>query len=202
MFGLEHRDRGRVRRLLGGMPVPEVDFLTRSHVYLLEAVERVLRADPSLRFVLQVHLVGALTDADREVASRSPVVRLHGYVDHATTVELVVTADLLFLPMQDLPVGMRAGLVPGKTYEYLRSGRPILAAVPDGDARDLLAEAGNAFLCRPADVTAMAEAIAGEVKRWRAGVIRPGPNPAVVGRYERRRQTGELARLLDDVLDR
>ncbi len=32
------------------------------------------------------------------------------------------SADLLFLPMQNLPPGVRATIVPGKTYEYLASG--------------------------------------------------------------------------------
>ena len=59
------------------------------------------------------------------------------------------SADLLFLPMHDLPPGRRAGLVPYKTYEYLAAERPILAAVPDGDARDILSRVSHATLCRP-----------------------------------------------------
>ena len=69
------------------------------------------------------------------------------------------SADLLFLPMHDLPPGRAAGIVPYKTYEYLAAERPILAAVPDGDARDLL-RVPHATLCRPKDVEAMAAAIA------------------------------------------
>ena len=200
-LGLEQeRLGGRLRKLIGGMPVPEVQFLTRSHVFLLEAVGRLLRSDPSLRSVLEVHFAGVLTEFDREVAARSPVVRLHGYLDHASTLDLVRTADLLFLPMQDLPAGMRAGLVPGKTYEYLGSGRPLLAAVPDGDVRDLLAEAGHADVCRPGDVAAMAELISARIAAWRAGPAPAVPNAEVVRRYERKHQTEELVRVFSRVL--
>ncbi len=83
------------------------------------------------------------------------------------------SADLLFLPMHDLPAGRRAGLVPQKTYEYLAAGRPILAAVPDGDARDLLDASGVARLCRPADAAAMAAAVAAEAAAsWTASAGR------------------------------
>jgi hypothetical protein len=103
--------------------------------------------------------------------------------------------------MHDLPSGVRARIVPGKTYEYLAAERPILAAVPDGDARDLLAEAGNAFLCRPPDVGGMARIIAERVEGAARGAV-PRPRPEVLARYERRRLTGELAEVFDTVLGR
>lgn len=199
-LGMRHRKTRLLRTLLGGMPVRGVDFLTRSHVYLLEAVESLIEAEPELRSTIEVHLAGALTDADRQVAARSSVVRVHGYLSHRETVELLQSADLLFLPMHDLPPGIRAGLVPGKTYEYLASGRPILASVPEGDARDLLAEAGTAHLCRPSDTAAMAEIIQSQLRRWRAGAGSPSPRADVVSRYERRQQVRELAAFFDEIL--
>jgi glycosyltransferase involved in cell wall biosynthesis len=198
--GLRYRRTRRVRELLGGSPVPGVDFLTRSHVFLLEAVDRLIERDPDLRTTIKVHFAGVVSETDRMIAARSPVAHLHGYLAHRETTELLRSADLLFLPMQDLPAGMRAGLVPGKTYEYLAAGRPILAAVPEGDARDLLREAGNALICSPSDVTAMADLIAGELARWRDGRPTPAPRPDVVARYERRGQAEQLARVLDSVV--
>jgi glycosyltransferase involved in cell wall biosynthesis len=200
--GRRHRQTAHTRRLLGGAPIPGVDILTRSHVYLLEAVDRLLAEDPALRSTIEVWFVGVLSDADREVAARSRVTRTTGYLAHGESVALLRSADLLFLPMHDLPPGTRAGLVPGKTYEYLATGKPILAAVPDGDARDLLTEAGSARICRPTDSAAMAKAISAEIELWRAGRRAPPPSAPVVARYERRRQTAELARVLDSVLAR
>jgi glycosyltransferase involved in cell wall biosynthesis len=185
-----------LRRVLGGLPVKGVDFLARSHVYLLQAINRLISAEPHLANTIELHLVGVSSAADRAVSARSSIVHEHGYQSHAETLDLVRSADLLFLPMQDLPPGVRAGLVPGKTYEYLASGRPILAAVPDGDARELLSEAGTALICGPKDVDRMTELIAGAIDRWRRGIKPPAPNPDVVARYERRRQTQQLAEVM------
>ena len=190
--------RGRVLRNLLGGAVPGVDVYTRSHVFLLQALERAFSRDPGLREVVRLQLAGVLSEGDR-AASRSDVVEMLGYLSHDTTVELVRSADLLFLPMQNLPLGVRATIVPGKTYEYLASGRPILAAVPDGDARDLLAEAGNAYLCRPDDVVAMERIVIGQLERWRTGTRPPAPDPRVIERHERRRLTGHIASVLDEV---
>jgi glycosyltransferase involved in cell wall biosynthesis len=193
------RQRRPLRRLLGGQAAG-VDFLTRSHVYLLEAVDRLLAADPSLAGKLEVHLAGVLTETDLRVARRSPVVHLHGFVPHSETIGLIRSADLLFLPMHDLPPGQRAGLVPCKTYEYLASGVPVLAAVPDGDVRDLLERVGSARVCRPADVTGMAEAIRGELESFRTGGRATAARPAALLRYERHHLAGELAAVYDQLL--
>jgi glycosyltransferase involved in cell wall biosynthesis len=188
----------RLRRLLGGT-LGDVDVLPRSHVFLLEAVRRLLRESPEEDLAVEIHLAGELTEDDEREIDLD-VVHTHGYLDHARTVELMRSADLLFLPMHDLPPGRRARIVPGKTYEYLASGRPILAAVPDGDARDLLAEAGTALLCRPSDAHAMKEAIAGRIRARRDGDAPLGPvDPALLARYERRALTHALVGVLDGV---
>ncbi len=198
--GLRLRRVNWARRLLGGRYL-SVDILTRSHVFLLDALRHAVRADPSLATTVEIVLAGVTTDVDRTVATDAPVaVEMPGYLDHTRTVDLLRTADLLFLPMHDLPLGTRAGLVPGKTYEYLAAERPILAAIPDGDARDLLAAAGNAFLCRPDDTDAMARVVAQEVDRWRRNEPVVRPSAEVLARYERRHLTGELARVFDVVL--
>ncbi len=197
--GLRHRKTRRLRRLLGGMPVPGIDILTRSHVFLLEAIEAVFRDDPSLQGLVEVHLAGALTQADRLTAANAPFVHFHGYKSHAETISMMRTADLLFLPMQDLPSGVRAGLVPAKTYEYMASGTPILAAVPDGDARDILLSVETATVCRPAAVDCLAAALRRHISTWRQGISNPLPDPAVLARFEYRHLAGELAALLDDV---
>jgi glycosyltransferase involved in cell wall biosynthesis len=198
-LGLDLKATMPLRRALGGVAIP-VNILTRSHVYLLEALERMVESDPSLSSTVELHLAGMLSASDRHAIGESDFVKPHGYLEHRDAVELMRTADLLFLPMHDLPNGRRAGLVPGKTYEYLASGRPILAAVPAGDARDLLAQTPVANLCRPDDVDEMARIISAQIERWRAGIPPPTTSPELLRPFERRHLTAELAELFDRIL--
>jgi glycosyltransferase involved in cell wall biosynthesis len=200
-LGRRQRRTASLRRVLGGA-VQDVDILARSPVYLLEAVERIQREQPELGARLEVHFAGVLSAADLAVVAASPASRVHGFVSHEESRVLVRTADLLFLPMHDLPRGVRATIVPGKTYEYVASGRPILAAVPEGDARELLAAAGTAFLCGPRDVAAMADAIVEADARARAGVSAPPPPPELLQRYEYARLAARLAAVFDELAPR
>jgi glycosyltransferase involved in cell wall biosynthesis len=115
-----------------------------------------------------------------------------GYVDHRTAIGEMVGADALFLPMHDIPSGRRARIVPGKTYEYLASGRPILAAVPPGDGRDLIVEMDAGRIADPTDVDGLARAIVSLA----ADAPTPRRVPAGIEQFERRRLAARLAELL------
>ena len=184
------------RRLLGGYE-RDANFLARSPAYLLEAIRRAFRIRPELAAGLELHLAGVLTHEDEQLLGDARFVHRHGFLTHDDTIALIKSADLLFLPLYDLPPGRRAAIVPQKTYEYVASGRPILAAVPDGDARDLARACGTARLCRPADVEALTAAIlhfAGS--EGRAASLRP--NADVVRSCE----SGQMAQALTAAFER
>jgi glycosyltransferase involved in cell wall biosynthesis len=193
-LGASERRKRSARRILGGS-ILGVDIFTRSHVYLIEAIDRIRAEDPELGARIEVHLAGVLTGADRVAADR-PYVRARGYLTHADSVALMRSADLLFLPMHDLAPGLRARIVPGKTYENLGAARPILAAVPAGDAHDVLEASGVARICAPTDVVALADAIRGELRSPALAVADAG----LLARYTRRSLSAEVAAVLDEVL--
>jgi hypothetical protein len=188
--GSMHTDLGRRlrrtrtrRRLLGGV-TRGLDVLPRSHACLVEALAQL--ADSRV----ELHLAGGLTAEDDAVSAPHDFVHTHGLLTHADTVALMRSADLLFLPMHDLPAGVRAGLIPYKTYEYLGARRPILAAVPDGDVRDMLAPLPQASLVRPADVAGMVDTLRESVDRGRE----PDADPPRA--YERARGVARIAEIL------
>jgi glycosyltransferase involved in cell wall biosynthesis len=193
------RGTRRARALLGGS-IGGVDFLPRSHVFLLEAVDRALAERPELAGRVEVHLAGTLSDQDRGFTR--DYVRVHGYLDHLSSVALVRSADLLFLPLHDVEPGFRTRIVPGKTYEYLAARRPVLAAAPSGDAADLVWASGIGSVCPPTDVSCLAREILAAVERTESGGSPLVPDESVIERYDRLRLTEELAGLFDDVLSR
>ena len=199
--GAQLRRRGFSRLLAGAQS--GVDILTRSHTVLLEAVERWCARSPEIAESLEIVLAGVTSQADRDVVSNSRIaslVQFRGYLAHQQSVELVRTADLLFLPMHNLPEGRRSRIVPGKTYEYMAAGRPILAAVPEGDARDFLDRCNSAFICKPDDVAGMVRILGQVHSAWKRKEPGPHCNDAFVNQFERRNLTRALAKAFDSIL--
>jgi len=185
-----------VYRMLAGVE-GGVDIYTRSPATLLRAVDQWCSRRPEVAENLEIIFAGNATDDDRELAApaiASRLIRFTGYVPHTESIELLRTADLLFLPMHNLPSGKRSRSIPGKTYEYMASGRPILGAVPDGDARDLLTACGTALLCRPDDADGMVRQLDRAYSAWKNGQTVGQMDSSFVQQFERRR----LARALGD----
>jgi glycosyltransferase involved in cell wall biosynthesis len=186
-MGIYHLLRGAARG---------VDILTRSHVVLMEALRRWCEQQPEVRQDLEVVFAGVATPESLAVvknAGLSAAVRFAGYLPHGEALQLVRTANLLFLPMHNLPPGRRCRIVPGKTYEYIASRRPILAAVPDGDARDFLTQCGTGLVCRPDDVAAMIRHLQEVYGKWKCGESVGTPRCDFADQFERRRLTALLA---------
>jgi glycosyltransferase involved in cell wall biosynthesis len=201
-LGSVHRRRRWLRRWTGGERVP-VDILTRSHVYLLRALERWRSDRPDEVAATELVLAGDLSADDRGAVERSAVadlVRMPGYLSYSKSVALLRSADLLFLPMHALPRGERARIVPGKTYEYLAAKRPILAAVPEGDTRDVVIASGLGDVCEPNDSAAMAEIVRRRFDAKQAGEEPVPAPPSFYRQFERRELTGRLARELESVI--
>lgn len=179
------------------------DLLTRSHVYLLAALERLIEHNPRAREYIRVHLLGVVNAADCAAINRSRVSDmfvLHGYQPHDVCTRWLKAADLLFLPMHSLPDGACSTIVPGKTYEYMASGRPILAAVPEGDAKMFLESCGTAGICRPDDVECIERVLQARFRAWLNGEPQPASNRPFVEQFERKRLTRRLADGITNVL--
>jgi hypothetical protein len=87
------------------------------------------------------------------------VVTVDGPVPHSRVADIISRADLLFLTLPRRTDGSRGGRISAKTYEYLATDRPILAAVPRGENWDYLTDKPGVWLVEPDDSQRMKEVI-------------------------------------------
>ena len=165
---------------------------------LLEAVADVLRAEPEARTSLEVTLAGPHDDEwPRRAAALgvADVVRWPGPLSHAETRALQHDADVLLL-WKPRGEGFRT-MVPGKTYEYLDSGRPIVALLPaEDEAAELVTRAGGVLLS-PGDRAGLVRTLLEGFRRWRSGARVPDARPAWLDDRRRDRLAATLAQSLD-----
>ncbi len=162
----------------------------------LEALHDLLARRPEARRRLRARLAGPCDSGyeDRAVAlGLKGIVEFRGPLPHAETRALQRAADLLLLWK---PRGF-ATMVPGKLYEYLDSGRPLLAVLPAGDeAAELVARAGGERV-EPGDRSGLAAGIERRYLEWKAGGQTAAARPAWLEEHTRARLAARLAGELD-----
>jgi glycosyltransferase involved in cell wall biosynthesis len=143
---------------------------------LVEGLRDLGRADPDLAERLELVVAGPLTDAEAELMRTdvSPArIVVAGSLPREAALGLQRAADALLL----LASSRRTQLLNFKLFEYLASGRPIVALAAGTEAGRVVEEAGGAAV--PADdVAAIAEAL----RRLAAGALE-APKPGVVDAY-------------------
>ncbi len=169
---IEQRARpGRAKRVfdawthLGRYERLTLDQRTSSPAAIGAALQQLSAEQPGLAGRLRLMIYGnpyAPEVVARALASAGidDVVTVLGPVPHAEVAALMGKADLLFLTLPRRVDGSRGGRISAKTYEYLMTDRPILAAVPQGENWDYLADRPGVWLVDPNDEQRMKEVVA------------------------------------------
>jgi glycosyltransferase involved in cell wall biosynthesis len=168
----------------------------RTPTSFLEALSALMAEQPQLRGRIEALFVGNFREENLHTVERlglQDTVRLVDYVPHRECVRYLQESDLLWMI-----VGDEMGS-PGKAYDYIGAGKPILGLVPDGFLKATIEEAGGAAV-PPGDVQAIKNALAVFYRRFEEGRLE-GPSAEVRQRYDRVHLTESLVRVFNSLFE-
>jgi len=175
--------------IAGGPPVQ-----VRTPAIIIEAMAQIIAKEPDLADSLRIRFVGEFPEEFRKIIRErglENIVRIDGYVDHATAVQAMLDADVLFL--------MQAGdgsecVIPGKLYEYMRSGTPILGLFPKGLASKLIRETESGVVIPPENIGSVQDQILHWYHVWKKRGVLTRPDRSAIEHYSRQNQSQRLAK--------
>jgi len=190
----KHLERDRLNIVYTGKLWP----LTSRPDALLRGVKRVLEEDADIRKDLSITFVGNLDQHSQALIRELGLerwVRTVGYLPHLESVEHLLEADVLLLIVNHCEFH-----IPGKIYEYIAARKPVLALVtPNGEAARLLKKAGSEIWADPQDVLDIRDKLRLLHRRWKDNDLDIEVNSEFIETLSRKRQTGLLASVLDEV---
>jgi len=148
---------------------------------------------PQIRSDFQTRFVGRITEEfDRSIFEhRQSSLRLIDFVPHKDAVLFMEESDVLLLPWVD------RFNIPGKVFEYLVTGKPILAlCYPDSEVARVINETASGWCVNPEDVVAIQRALT-EIHAL-GGKYPLNRNWEAIRRYERPRLAAEYAQIIRD----
>lgn len=142
----------------------------------------------------EIVFVGNLWEARERILAAAPNIRIEPYLPHKDICRYQRQSHLLFFEL-GAPLTRH---LPGKIYEYMRSGTPVLAIAPvESIAAERIKRSQTGSVVPPGDVAAVRDAIVDYYKAWEMGESPHSPEMSEIAQFERRHLTGMLARIFD-----
>ncbi len=185
------RDRKRMRITYAG-----VFWEDRVPDYFLQALHELFKEKPELSSRIEALFVGNFRDENLKLVEQlglKDVVTVAGYVPHQECIRYLKDSDLLWMIVGD-DVGS-----PGKAYEYIGAGKPILGCVPEGFLKQTILEAGGTVV-PPKDVPAIKQAIESYYKQFQSGTLK-SLSQDVMEKYNRVNLTGSLVKVFNSIFE-
>jgi glycosyltransferase involved in cell wall biosynthesis len=163
---------------------------------LYKSIDWIRRSKPELLENVEVVAAGFGPSEARRWGLAKYITEL-GVVSHPEAVQLMRSADLLYLAHSDLE---RQWSVPGKLYEYLASGAPVLALTdPRGETAKIIRAVGGGVVASPEDPGNLYHRV---MDACRGTLNVPPRDPRALEAFERQHLTGKLADVLNAVSNR
>jgi len=159
---------------------------------LWKALAERCKADPEVKKALRIRLAGKVDPEITEAIQAAGLgenLELLGYLSHPDSVKELRQADIVLLPLRQSPEYSK--VLPGKIFECIASGRPVLGIGPkDSAAGDLLRESGAGTMVEwEADPLAALEKL---LKKGR------GSSPEQAAPYTRTHLTARMVELFKE----
>ena len=170
----------------------------RSAVSFLEGLKVFLERTPGARDKCRTIFLGPRESENDEAAASlglSGVVSFRDTVAHAETLKIERSSHILVLIKHANP--LYDGLVPGKLYEYIGVGRPILALAPEGEAASIVRRHRRGEVVPHDDPARIAAALGAMYGGFAAGTLDSAYDLSPVADYRRDVLAGKLAGRLD-----
>ncbi|MFC1898213.1 glycosyltransferase [Candidatus Cloacimonadota bacterium] len=169
----------------------------RSPKYFIKALEN-LKKNDILPVDIQVEFIGNYYPESRKYLTENKVsdfISIRDQVDHKEALELLMNSDAVLLFITSLA---GEGILTGKMFEYIRSGKPILAMIPkDGEAGYILKEMEQNNICAMEDVEAIEKSFLNvyNIVKNRAAFETKDP-----GKFSRENQTKQFVEFVEQKL--
>jgi len=170
---------------------------------LFRVIESLLREGRITAERFRFRMAGSVNPALERLASDSPVRKVldvEGYLPHEESVRLLQSSTVTFVLEAD-QVGVNYH-TPGKFYEVLYAGRPVLLLCPEGVTSRLARRLGGCWIAHPDDERAIRSVLLDMIERWEQGSPLPQVNRGHLRYYDRAHQADRFARFLGSLVGR
>jgi len=154
--------RNIISKWLWEYRVNNVDYSTRTAIYLFKAIKKLKENCQTLHKHLSVEIWGNIhNDYIKQIDDMeiNDIVTIQGYIPKNETREKIKQCDVMFLPLETSTNSQKSFFMPAKMFDYLQFKKPVLLLSKESDASDVIVRAGLGIVTDPKDIDEIADKI-------------------------------------------
>lgn len=214
-------DNGYDRPEFDSLPIPQIEDRQFLITYtgalyadyptpaFLTALGELFQEEPKMKQTCRVDFCGIVKDQQKREVTKvihrfglEDNVRFLGQVPRPEALRLQLESDLLlllFIVRDNLP--NLETVVPGKVFDYIAAGKPILAVVPEGMTTDIIRQGRLGIVVNTDEVRGIKDALRSLYQKHIDGGIKLNPDWEYLKRFDRRFLTQRLSAFFERVLE-
>ena len=193
-----------ISRGLGKFKIVYTGKLTKKYCYspesFFKALQGLLKEDKINADSIEVVCAGLISQEYLALIrdwGLQNIIRHIGYVSHKESIALIQSSDALFLAIES-EKGKQisesfSGSLPAKIFEYLYTGRPVLAIIPHGFEYELIQKSNLGFFAEPNNPGSVKDALENLLLSSHSDKNKPQPNWEFIHSFDRKNLTEKLA---------
>jgi len=163
----------------------------------MKIIEELTQTDPQFKSLIRVEFVGDVHPHFKAYVNESPAMasftRFIPPVPHKELIVLYGTSSVLLIILTGYKDA--EGYMPGKLFEYIATGLPVIGTGPaNGDAAALLKEAGAGEIIDALETARIKDLVMNYFQRWKEGMVLNSSQARAT--YSRKQITKDLVELL------
>lgn len=169
------------------------------HAFFL-VLREMVKEDPSWKAHLRIQVIGGTNNqnAMSSFPELNSIMEWIPYQPHRKALAFMRSADVLLLFSTG---GPGSEILTGKVYEYMATGKPILCVVShEGELSQMLMEYRNAYIGILTQENPPIATVRKLLQAWKEGKLERPIQKEWIQQFDRKKQTGELAKIFDRVL--
>ncbi len=172
----------------------------RNPKIFLEAIKEIIEDNKDMKNKLKIQFIGNVHIAKKitDQLDLSDVVEIKSMRPRQEIFSHIINSDVLLLLIGTGKDDNKIST--GKLFEYMGSGTPVLAVVPEGVAADIVRSANIGIVVHPNNKEGIKKAILQLYEKYKEGELKITSNQKIIRQYDMRLLSKKFSEVLDEIV--
>ena len=171
----------------------------RNPILILNALSEIARNNPEISDGIRFQFIGKSNTDIIKIANNLKITKMISHINYLHRYEIEEIYQKIDVSILIIPYN-QSYVLTSKIFDYLYILKPILAIIPNGEAKEIIQNSNLGFFADPNSPEDIKNQILNLYQLWKTDQLHVKPNYEYIKQFHRRNLTKQLAKEFDSIL--